>query len=104
MPSASTIMPNPPETARIFNSKSSSSSRSAEKFSGRIAVLVGAEGSKSVCCGIVRFGPGGKLQTAAALNAIGGNVEQAPHPLFDMRPTLGVELPGGGSNTPTEVL
>ena len=49
IPSASTIMPRPPDTARMLSSKSSSSSRSADQLSGRMMLRFATVWSKSVC-------------------------------------------------------
>ena len=64
----------------------------------------GSVWSKSVCCGMVRFGPDGKIHTM--LSDVPNGVWHAAHepqPLFDIRPTIGVVVPGAGSNTPTDV-
>jgi hypothetical protein len=54
---------------------------------------------------MVRFGPEGKIHTTLSVNPHGAwHAEQAPHPLLDMRPVIGVVVPGAGSKTPTEVL
>src|SRR5262245_15647370 len=98
-------MPRPPDTARMLFSKSSCSSRLADHSSGRIWLRVGSLGAKSVCCGIVRRGPAGKIHTTLSLVANGvWQAAQEPQPLFDIRPVIGVVVAGAGSNTQIDVL
>ena len=61
--------------------------------------------SKSVCCGRVRRGPPPKIHTTLSDRPLGAwQAAHEPQPLLDMRPTIGVLLPGAGSNSPIEVL
>ena len=105
MPSASTIMPRPPDTARMLFSKSSCSSRFADQSSARILLRVGSDWSKSVCCEMDLRGPAGKIHTTLSVVAKGEwQAAHEPQPLLDMRPVIGVVVFGAGSNSPIDVL
>src|SRR5439155_17095260 len=52
---------------------------------------------------MVRRGPAAKIQTTLSLKPNGWHAEQAPHPLFDIRPEIFVPS-GASSKTPMDVL
>ena len=88
----------------MLSSKSSSSSRSPDQLSARCTLRAATVWSKSVCCGIVRLGPDGKIQTTLSDRPLGvWQLAHEPQPLFDMRPTSGAVVPGAASNSPIEV-
>ena len=102
IPSLATNSPSPPDTLRMFPSKSSTWSKMADQFSARCKA--GLPGANVACKGTVRRGPVAKIQTTLSVNPNGWQDEHAPQPLFDMRPVM-AGCPGAcGSNSPTDEL
>ena len=89
-PSASTIRPWPPDTARMLSSKSSSSSRSPTS-SARASMRARRIGLVEV--GVLRNraprARPGRSRRRCRSGPMGWQAAQAPQPLFDIRPAIG---------------
>ena len=102
VPSANVISPSPPDTFRMFNSKSWTSSKIAEWF--RTLMSPGLFGANVPFSGNVRRGPLAKIQTTPSVSPKGWQAKHELQPSLDRRAPTVPSGPNCGRFTPVELL